>query len=101
MEMATVVPVDHAAAKKVLSHCICDPDNKLTLILGHPGKNECGRFIAAGYDPIAAATFDGVCSTKCTNSPCNVGDIGAGTSTVRKAKGKLKPQAQGEAQGQG
>jgi hypothetical protein len=39
MEMATVVPVDHAAAKKVLSHCICDPDNKLTLILGHPGKN--------------------------------------------------------------
>ena len=49
MEMATVVPVDHAAAKKVLSRCICDPDNKLTLILGHPGKNECGRFIAAGY----------------------------------------------------
>jgi hypothetical protein len=34
---------------------LCDPDNKLALILGHPGKDECGHFIADGYDSIAVA----------------------------------------------
>jgi len=61
MEMATIAPVDQATA----SRCICDPDNKLALILGRPGKDECGHFIADGYDSVtAAAALDRAGSAK-------------------------------------
>ena len=46
------VPVDHAAASEVLSRYICDPQNKLALIIGKPNKVEYGHFIAGDFDPI-------------------------------------------------
>ena len=53
------VPVDHAAASEVLSRYICDPQNKLALIIGKPNKDEYGHFIAGDFDPIANAMDGG------------------------------------------
>lgn len=86
------VPVDHAAAKEVLSRYICNPDNKLALIPGHPDKDEYGHLIAGGFDPIAAA-LDGSGSGKRTRIQRIVSDGDVGGSTAPKPKAKRKPKA--------
>ena len=92
MEMATIAPVDQTTA----SRCICDPDNKLALIPGHPDKDEYGHFIVDGFDPIASA-LDGAGSGKRRRVQRNLGDGdgdgGAGGSTAPKPKAKPKLKA--------
>jgi hypothetical protein len=85
------VPVDHAAVKEILSRYICDPDNKLALIPGHPDKDEYGHFIVDGFDPLAAA-LDGGGNSKRKRTQRQVQQGDAVDRTTAKTKTKAKPQ---------
>jgi len=84
------VPVDHAAVIEVLSRYICDPDNKLALIPGHPDKDEYGHFIHDGFDPIASA-LDGVSTGKRTRIQ-RIASEGNDATVDLKPKRKPKPK---------